>query len=43
VDEGVPMPTVAAARELYRFAIAHGHGDDDFAAVAEALRVADEG
>ncbi len=42
VDEGVPMPTVAAARELYRFAIAHGHGDDDFAAVAEALRVADE-
>ncbi len=39
VEEGVPMPTVAAARELYRFAIAHGHGDDDFAAVAEALRV----
>lgn len=38
VDENVPMPTVAAARELYRFAIAHGHADDDFAAVAEALR-----
>ncbi len=38
VEEGEPMPTVAAARELYRFAMRHGHADEDFAAVAEALR-----
>ncbi len=35
---GVPMPTVAAARELYRLARNLGHNDDDFAAVIEALR-----
>jgi 3-hydroxyisobutyrate dehydrogenase len=33
-----PMPTVAAARELYRLALAQGRGDEDFPAVAEALR-----
>jgi 3-hydroxyisobutyrate dehydrogenase-like beta-hydroxyacid dehydrogenase len=38
VEEGVPMPTVAAARELYRFAMRQGYMDEDFAAVAEALR-----
>lgn len=38
VEEGVPMPTVAAARELYHFAMRHGHADEDFASVAEALR-----
>jgi len=32
------MPTVAAARELYRFAMRQGYVDEDFAAVAEALR-----
>lgn len=34
----VPMPTVAAAREIYRLAMAHGHADDDFSAVGEVLR-----
>ncbi len=34
----VPLPTVAAAREIYRLAMAHGHADEDFAAVVEALR-----
>jgi 3-hydroxyisobutyrate dehydrogenase len=34
----VSLATVAAAREIYRMAIARGHADDDFAAVAEALR-----
>lgn len=38
VQHDVPLPTVAAAREIYRLALAHGHGDADFAAVAEALR-----
>jgi 3-hydroxyisobutyrate dehydrogenase len=35
---GVPMPTLAAARELYRMAHNLGLGEQDFAAVAEALR-----
>jgi 3-hydroxyisobutyrate dehydrogenase len=35
---GVPMPTLAAARELYRMARNLGLGEQDFAAVAEALR-----
>ena len=34
----VPMPTVAAARELYRLARNLGLDEQDFAAVAEALR-----
>ena len=34
----VAMPTVAAAREIYRLAMARGHADEDFAAVSEALR-----
>lgn len=37
-DHAVALPTVAAARELYQLALAHGHGDEDFPAVAEALR-----
>jgi 3-hydroxyisobutyrate dehydrogenase len=35
---GAPMPTLAAARELYRVARNLGLDDQDFAAVAEALR-----
>lgn len=34
----VPLPTVAAAREIYRLAIGQGLGDQDFAAIAEVLR-----
>jgi 3-hydroxyisobutyrate dehydrogenase len=34
----VPLPTVAAAREIYRLALGQGFGDQDFAAVTEALR-----
>lgn len=37
-QHNVSMATVAAAREIYRMAMARGHADDDFAAVAEALR-----
>ena len=35
---GVPMPTLAVAREIYRMARNLGLGDHDFAAVIEALR-----
>jgi 3-hydroxyisobutyrate dehydrogenase len=35
---GVPMPTVAVAREVYRMAHNLGLGEADFAAVIEALR-----
>jgi 3-hydroxyisobutyrate dehydrogenase len=35
---GVPMPTLAAAREVYQLAKHLGYSDVDFAAVAEALR-----
>ena len=35
---GVPMPTLAVAREVYRMARNLGLDDADFAAVAEALR-----
>jgi 3-hydroxyisobutyrate dehydrogenase len=35
---GAPMPTLAAARELYRMARNLGLDDQDFAAVAEAVR-----
>ncbi len=35
---GVPMPTVAVAREVYRMARNLGLGEADFAAVIEALR-----
>jgi 3-hydroxyisobutyrate dehydrogenase len=35
---GVPMPTLAAARELYRLARNLGLDEQDFASVAEALR-----
>jgi 3-hydroxyisobutyrate dehydrogenase len=34
----VPLPTVAASREIYRLAIARGFGEMDWAAVGEALR-----
>src|SRR5262249_55090574 len=39
---GVPMPTLATAREIYRMARNLGLDDADFAAVAEALRQADQ-
>jgi 3-hydroxyisobutyrate dehydrogenase len=35
---GVPMPTLAAAREVYQIAKGLGYGDHDFAAVFEAFR-----
>jgi 3-hydroxyisobutyrate dehydrogenase len=35
---GTPMPTLAAARELYQTAIGLGYGDNDFAAIYEAVR-----
>ena len=34
---GVPMPTLAAAREVYQLAKGLGYGDQDFAAIFEAL------
>ena len=37
-EYGVPMPTLAAARELYQMAKGLGFGEQDFAAVAEGLR-----
>jgi 3-hydroxyisobutyrate dehydrogenase len=37
-EYGVPMPTVAAAREVYRMARNLGLDDADFAAVIEAIR-----
>lgn len=37
-EYGVPMPTVAAAREVYQLARNLGYDDADFAAVIEALR-----
>jgi 3-hydroxyisobutyrate dehydrogenase len=40
-EHNVSMATVAAAREIYRMAMARGHADDDFSAVAEALRFDD--
>jgi len=38
VERTVPLPTVAAAREIYRMALARGLTDADFAAVVEVLR-----
>ncbi|MFN8473307.1 MAG: NAD(P)-dependent oxidoreductase [Anaerolineae bacterium] len=38
VHQTVPLPTVAAAREIYRMAMARGLGDLDLSAVIEALR-----
>jgi len=38
----VPLPTVAAAREMYRMAMGRGLADQDFAAVAEVLRPEDK-
>lgn len=37
-EYGVPMPTVAAAREVYQLAKGLGYGDKDFAAIFEAIR-----
>ncbi len=37
-EYGVPMPTVAAAREVYQMARNRGYDDADFAAVIEAIR-----
>jgi 3-hydroxyisobutyrate dehydrogenase-like beta-hydroxyacid dehydrogenase len=42
-EYGVPMPTLAAAREVYQMAITLGYGDQDFAAVGEAIRGRAEG
>ena len=38
VRRTVPLPTVAAAREIYRMALARGLDGQDFAAVVEVLR-----
>ena len=38
VQQTVPLPTVAAAREVYRLAMAHGLADLDLSAVIEVLR-----
>lgn len=38
MHQTVPLPTVAAAREVYRLAMARGFADVDFAAVIEALK-----
>jgi 3-hydroxyisobutyrate dehydrogenase len=38
MHQTVSMPTVAAAREVYRLAMSHGLSEEDFSAVAEALR-----
>jgi 3-hydroxyisobutyrate dehydrogenase len=35
---GVPLPTVAASREIYRLAMARGMGDLDWVAVGDALK-----
>ncbi len=35
---GVPLPTVAASREVYRLGIARGFGEMDWAGVGQALR-----
>jgi 3-hydroxyisobutyrate dehydrogenase len=37
-EYGVPMPTVAAAREVYQIAKGLGYGEADFASVFEAIR-----
>jgi 3-hydroxyisobutyrate dehydrogenase len=42
-EYGLPMPTLAAAREVYQLAIALGYGDQDFAAVGEAMNRRAEG
>jgi 3-hydroxyisobutyrate dehydrogenase-like beta-hydroxyacid dehydrogenase len=34
---GVPFPAAAAAREVLSAAMGRGHGEDDFAALIEAL------
>ncbi len=38
VQHNVPLPLVAAAREVFRMAMGQGHADEDFVSVAEALR-----
>lgn len=38
IQRNLPMPTVAAAREIYRLAMARGLSNEDFSAVAEAIR-----
>ncbi len=37
-QKNVPMPTIAAAREVFRFALARGWGEQDFACVYELFR-----
>ncbi|HXI69967.1 MAG TPA: NAD(P)-dependent oxidoreductase [Verrucomicrobiae bacterium] len=36
-ETGVPMPVTNAAKELYRFAIREGHGEEDFSAIYDYL------
>ena len=36
-DAGAPFPAAARARDVLVAAMARGHGDDDFAALVEAL------
>jgi 3-hydroxyisobutyrate dehydrogenase/glyoxylate/succinic semialdehyde reductase len=36
-ETGVPMPVTNAAKELYRFAIREGHGEEDFSAIYNYL------
>ncbi len=38
MHQTTPMPTLAVVREIYRLAMSRGLGDEDFSAVAEALR-----
>ena len=37
-QKNVPMPTIAAAREVFRFALARGWGEQAFACVYELFR-----
>jgi 3-hydroxyisobutyrate dehydrogenase len=37
-QKNVPMPTIAAAREVFRMGLARGWGDKDFAVIYELLR-----
>jgi 3-hydroxyisobutyrate dehydrogenase/glyoxylate/succinic semialdehyde reductase len=36
-ETGVPMPVTNVAKELYRFAIREGHGEEDFSAIYDYL------
>jgi 3-hydroxyisobutyrate dehydrogenase/glyoxylate/succinic semialdehyde reductase len=36
-ETGVPMPVTNVAKEIYRFAIREGHGEEDFSAIYDYL------